>query len=94
MTILIFFVSLWYMSLFTQTFFQHRYAAHAAFKMSKFWERFFFIFTYLMQGYSYSCPRSYPVILLLKWLGIIRVNRTLVVSVPKGISHRDETVNN
>lgn len=61
MTILIFFVSMWYMSLFTQTFFQHRYAAHAAFKMSKFWERFFFIFTYLMQGSSYLCPRSYAV---------------------------------
>lgn len=59
MAILIFFVALWYCSLFCQTFFQHRYAAHGAFKMSKGWERFFFILTYITQGSSYLSPRAY-----------------------------------
>lgn len=61
MIILIFFVSLWYLSLFSQTFFQHRYAAHGSFKMSKFWERFFFIFAYITQGSSYMSPRAYAI---------------------------------
>lgn len=61
MPILIFFIALWYLSLFTQTFFQHRYAAHGAFQMSKGWERFFFILTYIMQGSSYLSTRTYAV---------------------------------
>ncbi|OMP76188.1 MULTISPECIES: acyl-CoA desaturase [unclassified Chitinophaga] len=61
MIILIFFISIWYLSLFSQTFFQHRYAAHGAFEMSKGWERFFFILTYVTQGSSYMSPRAYAV---------------------------------
>lgn len=61
MVILLFFVGLWYLSLFSQTFFQHRYAAHGSFTMSKFWERFFFVFSYLTQGSSYMSPRAYAV---------------------------------
>ena len=61
MFIIIFFISLWYLSLFTQTFFQHRYASHGAFKMSKGWERFFFIFTYIMQGSHYMSPKAYGI---------------------------------
>lgn len=61
MIILIFFVGLWYFSLFSQTFFQHRYAAHGAFKMNKFWERFFFLFAYVTQGSSYMSPRAYAI---------------------------------
>lgn len=61
MIILIFFVSLWYLSLFSQTFFQHRYAAHGSFKMNKFWERFFFVFAYITQGSSYMSPRAYAI---------------------------------
>lgn len=61
MAIIIFFVANWYLSLFCQTFFQHRYAAHGAFRMSKGWERFFFIFTWLMQGPSYLSPRAYAI---------------------------------
>ena len=53
------FVGLWYSSLFFQTFFQHRYAAHRAFRMSKGWERVFFVFTYITQGSSYMSPRAY-----------------------------------
>ena len=61
MVIAIFFVTLWYTSLFSQTFFQHRYAAHGAFSMSKGWERFFFILAYITQGSSYMSPRAYAV---------------------------------
>ena len=61
MVILLFFVALWYSSLFFQTFFQHRYAAHGAFQMSSRWERFFFILTYVTQGSSYMSPRAYAI---------------------------------
>jgi stearoyl-CoA desaturase (Delta-9 desaturase) len=61
MTLLFFFIGIWYASLFFQTFFQHRYAAHGAFKMNKFWERCFFILTYLAQGSSYMSPRAYAI---------------------------------
>ena len=61
MTILIFFVALWYSSLFCQTFFQHRYGAHGAFKMSKTTERVFFILCYITQGSSYMSPRAYAI---------------------------------
>ena len=61
MTMLVFFIAIWYSSLFFQTFFQHRYAAHGAFKMSKSWERVFYIFTYITQGSSYMSPRAYAI---------------------------------
>lgn len=61
MIIAIFFISIWYLSLFSQTFFQHRYAAHGAFTMSKAWERFFFIVTYITQGSSYMSPKAYGI---------------------------------
>jgi stearoyl-CoA desaturase (delta-9 desaturase) len=61
MTMLIFFIVLWYSSLFCQTFFQHRYGAHGAFKMSKGWEKVFFILSYITQGSSYMSPRSYAI---------------------------------
>lgn len=59
MAILIFFIAHWYLSLFSQTFFQHRYAAHGAYTMSKGWERFWFIFTFVTQGSSYLSTRTY-----------------------------------
>lgn len=61
MTVFFFFIAVWYSSLFFQTFFQHRYAAHAAFKMSKGWEKVFFILTYITQGSSYMSPRAYAI---------------------------------
>jgi len=61
MIIIIFFISIWYLSLFSQTFFQHRYAAHGAFTMSKGWEKFFFIVTYITQGSSYMSPKAYGI---------------------------------
>lgn len=59
MAILIFFVLHWYLSLFSQTFFHHRYAAHKMFSMSKLWEKFFYIFSYVTQGSSYLSPYAY-----------------------------------
>ena len=59
--IIFFFIAHWYLSLFSQTFFLHRYAAHRAFTMNKFWERFFFALVYITQGSSYLSPRAYGV---------------------------------
>jgi len=59
--ILLFLVAHWYLSLFMQTFLQHRYAAHRAFSMSKFWERIFFLLAYIFQGSSYVSPRVYAI---------------------------------
>ena len=61
MVIFLSFVALWYASLFCQSFFQHRYAAHGAFKMSKGWEKVFFILSWLTQGSSYMSPRAYAI---------------------------------
>lgn len=61
MVIILSFIALWYLSLFSQTFFQHRYAAHGAFKMSKGWEKVFFVLAYITQGSSYMSPRAYAI---------------------------------
>jgi len=60
--IIIFFALHWYLSLFSQTFFLHRYSAHKMFTMNKFWERFFYALTYITQGSSYLSPRAYAVL--------------------------------
>jgi stearoyl-CoA desaturase (Delta-9 desaturase) len=60
--IILLFVGHWYLSLFSQTFFLHRYSAHKMFTMSKFWERFFHVLTYISQGSSYLNPRAYAVL--------------------------------
>ncbi len=62
MIIIAFFIAHWYFSLFCQTFFLHRYAAHKMFTMSPFWEKFFYIFTWIWQGSSYLSPRAYAVL--------------------------------
>lgn len=56
------FVVHWYLSLFCQTFFLHRYSAHKMFIMSKPWERFFYMLTYISQGSSYLSPRAYAIL--------------------------------
>src|ERR1041384_7364891 len=61
MPIIIFFVLHWYLSIFCHSFFQHRYAAHRAYTMSKFWERLFYIFTFISQGATYMSPRAYAI---------------------------------
>lgn len=60
--ILLFFAFHWYASLFFQTFYLHRYAAHAMFKMSKFWEWLFNILTFIFQGSSYLSPYAYGIL--------------------------------
>lgn len=61
MPILIFFLLHWFLSLFCQTFYLHRYASHKMFTMNKFWERFFYAFTVLIQGSSFLNPRAYAI---------------------------------
>lgn len=61
MAIPLFFLGHWYASLFAQTFFLHRYAAHGMFRLSKFWERVFYICTYIIQGSSFLNPRAYAI---------------------------------
>lgn len=60
--VLIAFLIHWYLSLFCQTFFLHRYSAHKMFTMNKFWERFFYFLTYVSQGSSYLSPRAYAIL--------------------------------
>lgn len=61
MIILIFFLCHWFLSLFFQTFFLHRYASHRMFKMNSFWEKFFYMLTFLSQGSSFLNPRAYAI---------------------------------
>lgn len=56
-----FFIAHWYMSLFFQTFFHHRYASHATFTMSKGWEKVFFVLAWIFQGSNYLSPYGYGV---------------------------------
>src|SRR5436190_3170353 len=60
--IIIFFILHWYLSLFCQTFFLHRYGAHKMFVMNKFWERFFYTLTYISQGSSFLNPKAYAIL--------------------------------
>ena len=59
MTVFLFLAFHWYTSAFCQTFFLHRYGAHGMFVMSRGWERFFYVLTFLTQGSSYLNPRAY-----------------------------------
>lgn len=62
MIIFLFLILHWYLSLFGQTFFLHRYGAHKMFTMNKFWEKFFYIFAWVTQGSSYLNPRAYAIL--------------------------------
>ena len=62
MVIALFFLAHWHLSVFCQTFFLHRYGAHAQFSMSPRWQRFFHLLTYVTQGASYLHPRAYAVL--------------------------------
>src|SRR5215469_18926267 len=62
MVIIIFFLAHWFLSLFCQTFFLHRYASHKMFTMSKGWEKFFYFLTFLLQGSSFLNPRAYAIV--------------------------------
>lgn len=60
--ILAFFIGHWMLSVFCQTFFLHRYGAHRMFEMNKFWERVFYLLTYIGQGPSFLHPRGYAIL--------------------------------
>ncbi len=60
--VIAFFLGHWWVSVFFQTFFLHRYGAHRMFTMSAKWERFFYLCTYLAQGSSYLNPRAYAIL--------------------------------
>ncbi len=62
MAIALFFIGHWFSSLFCQTVFLHRYAAHRMFHMSTFWERVFYVLTYITQGSSFLNPRAYAIL--------------------------------
>ena len=59
MEILLFIILHWYLSLFAQSFFNHRYSAHQMFTMSKFMEKVFYIYCFIAQGSSYMSPYVY-----------------------------------
>ena len=61
MAILVFFAGHWFLSLISQTVFLHRYASHRMFTMSRFWERAFYLMTFISQGSSFLNPRAYAV---------------------------------
>src|ERR1700755_2365604 len=61
MILLMLIVLHWYGSLFFQSVFHHRYAAHGMFTMSKGWERVFFIGCFLTQGSSYISAYAYGI---------------------------------
>jgi len=59
MIIIGFFIAHWYLSLFFQTFFLHRYAAHKSFTMSQRMEKVFYVLTFIFQGSSYLSAYAY-----------------------------------
>ena len=61
MIILVFFFLHWYLSLFFQTFFLHRYVSHKMFDMNPFWEKVFFLLTFIFQGSSFLHPAAYGI---------------------------------
>ena len=62
MTVAILFIVHWQLSVFCQSFFLHRYGAHRQFTMSRGWERFFNLLTYLAQNSGYMNPRGYAIL--------------------------------
>lgn len=62
MVIPVFFVSHWILSVFMQSFFLHRYAAHKMYSVSPFWEKVFYFMTWVLQGSSYLVPRAYAIL--------------------------------
>lgn len=58
-TIFIFLALHWYSSLFFQSFFMHRYSAHKQFTMSLFWEKTFYILSWITQGFTALSPNVY-----------------------------------
>lgn len=62
MIIIVFLIAHWYISLFCQTFYLHRYSAHKMFTMNPFWEKFWYVFSWVTQGTSYLNARAYAIL--------------------------------
>lgn len=62
MEILLIFVIQWYVAVFMQSFYLHRFAAHGMITMSLFWSRFFYLITTVVQGPSFINPRAYAIL--------------------------------
>jgi stearoyl-CoA desaturase (delta-9 desaturase) len=62
MTVIVFLIAHWYISLFCQTFYLHRYSAHKMFTMNPFWEKFWYILSWVTQGTSYLNARAYAIL--------------------------------
>lgn len=62
MKLIIFLITHWYLGLFIQSVFLHRYAAHKNFTLNKFWERFFFVINFLVFGSSYMSPNAFGIL--------------------------------
>src|SRR5690349_3733874 len=56
------FVTNWFLAVFVQSSFHHRYASHRMFTMSEAMERVFHVGTWLVQGSSYLSPRAYAIL--------------------------------
>jgi stearoyl-CoA desaturase (delta-9 desaturase) len=54
-------ISHWYTSLFFQSLFLHRYCAHRMYELNPFWEKIFYILTFISQGPSFLNPGGYSV---------------------------------
>jgi stearoyl-CoA desaturase (Delta-9 desaturase) len=57
-----FFVVHWTAAALMQSFFLHRYSAHGQFSLSKGWEKFFYLATYVALGSSFLPPRGYALL--------------------------------
>ncbi len=60
--ILVLFATHWTLSIFGQTFFHHRYGAHRMFSMNRFWDGFFYLFSFIAQSPSFLVPRAYAIL--------------------------------
>jgi stearoyl-CoA desaturase (delta-9 desaturase) len=60
--IIAFFLAHWFLSVFFQSFFLHRYCAHRMYTMSRGWERFFYLCTFVCQGSSFLTTRGYAIL--------------------------------
>jgi len=61
MAIALLFIGHWLSAIFFQSFFLHRYGAHRMFYMSRFWERFFYLFTFASIGPSFFNSMAFAV---------------------------------
>lgn len=62
MTIIVFFILSWYLSLFMQSAFMHRYAAHKMFTMGPKTEKVCFVLSWLFQGPHYLSAHTYGIL--------------------------------